>query len=480
MNKRLISMLLAIVMVLGLFAACGNTTEPETNDVPMQYITPAEAKEVLDDEGYVFFDLRKTADSSVSTIPGAEAWDMDAAKEGDAEAGKATMKKATEGLDKKLILVCYSGKRYAQATTNALAAIGYDMSKVYTLEGGFNNWSEVLPELTTAGASVEAPEATEAPVQLSGTMKVVATSDKYVTLFEKFTADTGVKVELLSLSSGEVLSKLRAEGGTPSADLWFGGGIDAFMAAKADGLLEQVNFDAAAELADLYKDSENYWFSKGMTVVGFLVNNTLLGELELEAPATWADLVKPEYEGEVIMSNPAVSGTNYSVVNALLQTLGEEAGWKYFEALNANIPMYGKRGADPLNKVMADEFAIGISYIDDSVFTAIGEMDISVVYPTDGMPWVPEGVAVFKNAENVDAAKYFVEWLFSNDEYLAQLAELDGKDYIKLIKPTMEGIELTFDASIMMKEDLALFGTQREAILAQFETVMGEKSNTNE
>jgi len=32
----------------------------------------------------------------------------------------------------------------------------------------------------------------------------------------------------------------------------------------------------------------------------------------------------------------------------------------------------------------------------------------------------------------------------------------------------------------MMKEDLALFGTQRTDILAKFETVMGEKSNTNE
>ena len=331
------------------------------------------------------------------------------------------------------------------------------------------------PTDAPTAAPTEAP--TEAAPQLSGTMKVVATSDKYVTLFDKFTEETGVKVELLSLSSGEVLSKLRAEGGTPSADLWFGGGIDAFMAAKEDGLLEQVNFDVAAELAPLYKDEENYWFSKGMTVVGFLVNNTLMGELELEAPATWADLVKAEYEGEVIMSNPAVSGTNYSVVNALLQTLGEEEGWKYFEGLNNNISYYGKRGSDPLNKVMADEFAIGISYIDDTVFEAIGEMDISVVYPTDGMPWVPEGVAVFKNAENVEAAKYFVEWLFSNDAYLVELAELDGKDYVKLIKPTMEGIELSFDASIMMKEDLALFGTQRDDILAKFEVLMGDKAN---
>ena len=99
--------------------------------------------------------------------------------------------------------------------------------------------------------------------ELSGTMKVVATGDVYGPLFDAFTADTGVEVECLSMSSGEVLSKLRAEGGTPSADLWFGGGIDAFMSAKDDGLLEPVTFDAAAELGDEYKDTEGYWYSSG-------------------------------------------------------------------------------------------------------------------------------------------------------------------------------------------------------------------------
>ncbi len=126
--------------------------------------------------------------------------------------------------------------------------------------------------------------------ELSGTMKVVATGDVYGPLFDAFTADTGVEVECLSMSSGEVLSKLRAEGGTPSADLWFGGGIDAFMSAKDDGLLEPVTFDAAAELGDEYKDTEGYWYSKGITIVGFLLNNSLMEELGLTAPESWDDL----------------------------------------------------------------------------------------------------------------------------------------------------------------------------------------------
>lgn len=329
---------------------------------------------------------------------------------------------------------------------------------------------------SSASSSAQTSEGANAAPQLSGTMKVVATSEDYVTLFDQFTKDTGVAVELLSMSSGEVLSKLRAEGGAPSADLWFGGGIDAFMSAKADGLLEPVEFDASADLATEYKDADGCWYSKGITIVGFVVNNDILKELNLAAPASWSDLLNPAYAGEVIMSNPAVSGTNYAVVNALLQTLGEEAGWKYLESLNENIAYYGKRGSDPLNKTAAGEFAVGISYIDRGVDALAKENPISVIYPTDGIPWVPEGVAVFKNAENVAAAKYFVEWLFSSDEHLRTLAEIDKKDGIKLIKPSMEGVTLGYDTSILMKEDLSQFGAQRDAILDRFGTLMGDKA----
>ena len=134
-------------------------------------------------------------------------------------------------------------------------------------------------------AESEASEAeSEARDEAGGTLRVVATSEDYVTLFDKFTQETGIETELLSMSSGEVLSKVKAEGGTPMADLWFGGGIDAFMGAKEDGLLQQVNFDEAANLAPEYKDADNYWFAKGITVVGFVVNNDIIEEKGLPRP----------------------------------------------------------------------------------------------------------------------------------------------------------------------------------------------------
>lgn len=336
--------------------------------------------------------------------------------------------------------------------------------------------SPAEPSESESAEPSESESAEPSAPALSGTMKVVATSEAYVDLFDRFTEETGVKVELLSMSSGEVLSKLRAEGGVPSADLWFGGGIDAFMSAKADGLLEQVQFDAMKDLTPGFIDEEGYWFSKGITIVGFLVNNTLAGELNLEVPQSWSDLLDSQYEGEVIMSNPAVSGTNYAVVNALLQKLGEEEGWAFFEGLDKNIAYYSRRGSDPKNKVTADEFAVGITYLDRTIDALLSDYDVTIVYPSDGIPWVPEGVAVFKNAENVDAAKYFVEWLFSNDDNLRQLAEIDQKDGIKIIKPSLEGVELGYDTAILMEEDLTRFGAEREEILARFEELMGDKA----
>ena len=165
--KRLFAALLCLIMVLGMFGCTQNQPADDNNtavtapaeDVAMQYITVDEAAAVLEDDAYIFFDVRKAADHETSHIPGAKGYDMDAAKEGDFAAGVATMEPAIEGLDKNIVLICYSGKRYAQATTNVLSALGYDMSKVYTLEGGYTAWTETYPDNVEVSAKIVAPEA---------------------------------------------------------------------------------------------------------------------------------------------------------------------------------------------------------------------------------------------------------------------------------------------------------------------------------
>lgn len=124
------------------------SSTPEVKELQMQYISQDDAAAKLNDDGYVFLDLRKAADYEQGHIPGAISADMDAAKGGDAQSGITNMTKALEektnsatGADKKLVLICYSGKSYAQAGTNILGAMGADMNNVYTLEGGMKAYT---------------------------------------------------------------------------------------------------------------------------------------------------------------------------------------------------------------------------------------------------------------------------------------------------------------------------------------------------
>ena len=153
--KKLLAILLAMLMVVPMVACSSNnggnaagdgTGDGATTDVEMKYMTVEELNDVLGSDGYVVLDVRKAADYETSHIPGAVSADMDAAVNGDTAAGEETMTAASEGLDDTLVLVCYSGKKYAQASTNALSAIGYDMDKVVTLEGGFTAWTETYPD----------------------------------------------------------------------------------------------------------------------------------------------------------------------------------------------------------------------------------------------------------------------------------------------------------------------------------------------
>lgn len=365
----------------------------------------------------------------------------------------------------------------SMAAALGLAACGGTANN--TSSGGAGSAPQSTAAPSSSTESSEAPSEENVPAASNGPLKVVTTSDSYKVLFDKFTEDTGIKVEYLSMSSGEVLSKVKAEGGAPMADLWFGGGIDAFMQAKEDGLLEQVEFDGAADLAPEYKDADNYWFSKGLTVVGFIVNNDILAEKNLELPKTWDDLTNPAYKSEILMSNPAISGTNYAVVNAILQTKGEEAGWKYFEDLNGNIDYYSKRGKDPSEKTAAGEIAIGITYLDKAMEKLQEEQNVTLVYPEDGIPYVPEGVAVFKGGTNADGAKEFIKW-FYQDENLREIIPLDNKDTVKIIKPSLENVELSFPVETLMKEDLSLFGSERSAILDKWNAMIGDKAETDE
>jgi len=227
-----------------------------------------------------------------------------------------------------------------------------------------------------------------------------------------FEKETGIKLYGISMSSGEVLTRMQAEKGNPTMDVWFGGGDDAFRQAASEGLLEKYESPQAKAIPAKYKDKDNYWTGFSLVVVGFSTNKTRLKEFGYKAPKTWDDIIKPKWKGEIIASNPSISGTAYSIVSGIIELKGETAGWKYLEALDKNINHYTPRGNGPGRKVVAGEFTIGLSPDPPEESFQKGS-NIGFVYPEDGTTWWPAPIALLKNAHNLRAAKVFYDWILS-------------------------------------------------------------------
>ena len=58
--------------------------------------------------------------------------------------------------------------------------------------------------------------------------------------------------------------------------------------------------------------AEPHYYGFSMPLQAFIVNTDLLEESEY--PRTWEDLIDPRYEGELVMANPALSGSAYAQI----------------------------------------------------------------------------------------------------------------------------------------------------------------------
>ncbi|MFW5649269.1 MAG: rhodanese-like domain-containing protein [Candidatus Alkaliphilus sp. MAG34] len=152
MKNKSLKLILVLLVLSLLLAACGKKEEGTagTDSSPMQYIGAEDLKASIESDSYIILDVRKAEDYNTSHIKGSYGADQDAAKDGDDASGTANLKAALKGAtgnetgnsDDKYVLVCYSGKVYAQTATDLMVKMGISKDNIYTLEGGIKAWNE--------------------------------------------------------------------------------------------------------------------------------------------------------------------------------------------------------------------------------------------------------------------------------------------------------------------------------------------------
>ncbi|MBS0344374.1 MAG: extracellular solute-binding protein, partial [Proteobacteria bacterium] len=179
--------------------------------------------------------------------------------------------------------------------------------------------------------------------------------------------EPNIEIKWVRDSTGVVTAKLLAEKANPQADAIWGVAASSMALFDKNGMLEPyapLNLDA---IMPQYRDKKSppaWW---GMDVFGAVVcvNTVEAKKKNIPIPTSWKDLTKPEFKGQVVMPNPASSGTGYFDVVAWLQLWGDEGGkgggWKYMDALHENIAQYTHSGSKPCNMAAAGEYVAGIS-----------------------------------------------------------------------------------------------------------------------
>jgi iron(III) transport system substrate-binding protein len=258
---------------------------------------------------------------------------------------------------------------------------------------------------------------------------------------QEFEEKYGITVNYVRMSSGESLARIRAEKDNPQFDIWWGGPIDSFVAAKQEDLLEAYDSPNYKNLLDQekYKDADNYWAGIYVGSLGFCTNeNWLADNPGAEPPTSWADLLKPEFEGQLLVAHPSTSGTSYTALATMLQLMGEEKGWEFANEYADQMLQFTKSGAAPAKFVGQGEAAVCIVFSHDIVHEIEDNgQPLILTFPEDGTGYEIGGMGILKGAKNMDAAKKWFDWALTAE------AQALGPKYKAYQAPTVGGVELS-------------------------------------
>ncbi len=248
-----------------------------------------------------------------------------------------------------------------------------------------------------------------------------------VTAFEK---KTGIKVAMTRKSSGETFAQIKAEASNPKGDVWWGGTGDPHLQAAEEGLTQEYKSPMLAELNDwaVQQAEQSGYRTVGIYAgaLGYGYNTELLAQKNLPEPKCWADLVKPEYKGEVQIANPNSSGTAYTALATFVQLWGEDAAFEFLKKLHKNVNQYTKSGSAPIKAAGIGETTVGIVFQHDAVTQIVSGAPIKTVSPCEGTGYEIGSMSIIKDARNLDSAKAWYDWALTPE---AQALAIEAQAY---------------------------------------------------
>ena len=242
-------------------------------------------------------------------------------------------------------------------------------------------------------------------------------------VLDAFTAETGIKTEVLFLDKG-LEERVAAEGANSPADVIMTVDIARLTAAKEKGITQPLVDDTVNKLLPAeYRDPEGHWF--GVTKRARVVYASK--DRVKDTAITYADLADPKWKGKICIRS-GQHDYNLALFSAAIEHWGAEKTEEWMKGLKTNLAKKPDGGDRPQAGAIAAgecDIAIGNTYYVGLMRTNEKEPKekewgnaINVLFPTfeNGLTHVNiSGIALAKNAPNRDNAVKLVQFLASHE-----------------------------------------------------------------
>ncbi len=241
--------------------------------------------------------------------------------------------------------------------------------------------------------------------------------------------ETGRSVDFEWLDVGgtsEVLRFIRSEFNAKPAgigiDVFFGGGLDPYVALKKEKLLRPYtlppellkNIPPRLGGVPLY-DPDYSWYAATLAGFGIVYNKIVLRLAKLPTITTWEGLASPAAFGWVGSADPRKSGSVHAAYEIILQAYGWDKGWRIITGLGANVRNFTNSASQVPKDVTIGEVAYGLA-IDFYAWAQVNEAGadkIGFVMPDNLTVISPDCIAILKGAPNPSVAEAFIRFVMS-------------------------------------------------------------------
>ncbi|TKT74136.1 Fe(3+) ABC transporter substrate-binding protein [Aquamicrobium sp. LC103] len=240
---------------------------------------------------------------------------------------------------------------------------------------------------------------------------------------DAFTAETGIRTEILFLDKG-LEDRILAEGSNSPADVILTVDIARLTNAKEKGVTQALDDETVnANLPAEYRDPEGHWFGITKRARVVYASKDRVGD----EPMTYAELADPKWKGKICMRS-GQHDYNLALFSAAIAHWGPEKAEEWMTGLKNNLARKPDGGDRPQAKaIMAGEcdIALGNTYYVGLMQTNDKEPEekewanaIKVKFPTfenGGTHVNVSGAALAKNAPNRDNAVKLIQFLSGHE-----------------------------------------------------------------